>query len=361
MKRIAITAGNILTSLGDLEATWDGLLRGQCGLVAEDFSSVATKYPLGLIQGLAGVGGSWQRLKSVVDRLLEDIPPLHENTRLFCATTKAAVDELIISASDVEGQPYQLADYIKKELGLSTDATTVSGACASGSLAIVQAAMQLAAGECEYALVVGVDLVAQFILAGFDSLKALSLAAAKPFDRNRDGLSLGDGGGWILLSTEDHFVESSATPLAWFEGWGISCDATHITAPCRYASGLKSALKQVLPYSGSRPGGINAHGTGTVYNDAMELLAFRDTYAEQVPVCSVKGALGHSLAAAGVIETMLSVESLHSAFLPPTVGCLEPEDGVNISGSKTLPLLNSSIICCNSGFGGINCVLYLTR
>ncbi len=362
MRKIAITGGNILTPLGDLQATWDGLLRGRSGLAFRSFPSVAREYPVGIIGDLRGTGGSWLRLKNMLDRLLDDMPHLPQGTGLFCATTKAAVDELINSNGAVAGCPHQLGGYIQDRLGFATGATMVSAACASGSLAVARAGMQIAAGACEHALVVGVDVVADFIVAGFDSLKALSTTGAKPFDRHRDGLSLGDGAAWMLLSAHGAMAESTTPPLAWLEDWGISCDATHITAPCRKASGLKALFDRIVATSGKRPGGIHAHGTGTVYNDSMELLAFRDKFDGDVPRCSVKGALGHSLGAVGLIEAMLSVKSLHLQMLPPTVGLVEAEEGAGtISGEQGLPLVNPSVISCNSGFGGVNCALYLTR
>ncbi|MGB3223349.1 MAG: beta-ketoacyl synthase N-terminal-like domain-containing protein [Desulforhopalus sp.] len=377
MEKVVITGGDILTALGDLQTTWKKINAGESGLKRrnissrDNVSSLYSAYPLGLIECLQGQGGSWIRLQFLLDQLLSTLPSLPENTSLFLATTKAAVDELFIAESDQNGQPWHLADYLKEKLQLRGPATTVSGACASGTLAVIQGAMAISAGRCESALVIGVDMVADFILAGFDSLKALSPSIGRPFDRNRDGLSLGDGGGWLLMSSAKVAERAALPVLAGLEGWGITCDATHITAPCRSAGGLKLVLDQVfgsigLPnssdISNSKLGGINAHGTGTVYNDAMELLAFKEKCGCQIPICSVKGAIGHTLGAAGVIETLLSIKSLHEMVLPPTVGLEEPADGTNnLSGYNALPLLTPSILSCNSGFGGINAAVCLSH
>lgn len=361
MKKVAVAAGDIRTSLGNLPSTWQNLMAGVSGLVRKKSQVVSTEYPLGLVEGLEGTGGSWLRLQSFLDLLLANVPDLPADTDLIVATTKAAVDEQLQVGGAKEGQPWQLAEILKKRLHLSGEATTVSAACASGTLAIIQGAMKIMTGSCNQVLVVGIDLVGDFILSGFDSLKALSPSTPKPFDKNRDGLALGDGGGWILLSADDRVGSSSSSVLGWVEGWGISCDATHITAPCRKGSGLKRAFDQLLMSTSSPLGGINGHGTGTVYNDAMELLVFGDKCDPGIPVCSVKGAVGHSLGAAGVVEALLSLQSLAEMVLPPTVGLETPEAGmVNLSGTRALSLVAPSIVSCNSGFGGINAAVHFT-
>jgi 3-oxoacyl-(acyl-carrier-protein) synthase len=224
--------------------------------------------------------------------------------------------------------------------------------------------MAIHSGRCQTALVVAVDLVAEFVLRGFDSLKALSPHSVKPFDKERDGLALGDGGAWLLMSSDREILEQHGIQSL-INRWGIGCDATHITAPCRRGSGLSRVFDQILNgATGERciPGGINGHGTGTGYNDAMEMLVFDEKCGTSVPFCSIKGAIGHSLGAAGLIEVMLSVKSLQEMKLPPTVGLVNPEgDRLNVSGTTSLPIERPSIISCNSGFGGINAGVYLKR
>ncbi len=361
MKNVVIVDGEILTPLGDLMNTWEGLNSGKSGLGLREFPTMTGRWPLGVIEALDENFGSWSRLQSMLDLLLARLPQLPENTQLFCATTKGAVDELIHNPNAGYGQPWQVADYIAKKTGIKGKATTVSGACASGTIAVIQGAMRINAGECDHAFIIGYDLLAKFVLSGFDSLKALSPTAAKPFDRHRTGLSLGEGAGWLLLSAEDKAAPQNKT-MARLDCWSISCDATHITAPCRKASGLILALDKILS-EGSKPiGGVNAHGTGTVYNDAMELLAFGQKCTSGTPVCSVKGALGHSLAAAGIVEVLLTVLSLQHGILPPTVGLEFTEESVcELSGEKALSLLHPSILTCNSGFGGINAAILLAH
>lgn len=362
MKRVVTVAADVLTCLGDLDATWSGLLSCQSGLVSRKMNGFDNKWPLGLIDGLHEPIGSNQRLEILFDRLFQTLPNLPENTSLICATTKGAVDELLDCRNPDSGQPWHIAGQLSERLHTG-ETHTVSAACASGTIAIIQGAMRIAGGECENVLVVGVDLVSRFVLSGFAGLKALSPRGCRPFDGGRDGLSLGEGAGWVLLSSEDNVYWTPGSMTAEVTGWGISCDASHITAPCRNASGLIASLEQAAGGIRTEVGGINAHGTGTIHNDAMELLAFSKVYSRYhtpVPVCSVKGAIGHCLGAAGVIEIALSLKCLNDTILPPTVGLVDAADStVALAGKSPLPLLSPSILSCNSGFGGINAAVLL--
>jgi 3-oxoacyl-(acyl-carrier-protein) synthase len=361
MRKVVVVDGDILTPLGNLQTTWESLLAGKSGIVQQSFGNLKGQWPLGIIAD-SGNDGRWQRFQVVFDRLFSSLPVLPDKTELICATTKGAVDEYLVKDGEHhEGQPWRVAELLASQLSLTGSATTVSAACASGTLAIIQGAMKIVAGECDHVLVVGFDLVGEFILTGFDSLKALSAGGARPFDVHRDGLSLGDGAGWLLLSAEKK-EGASASPLAHLESWGISCDATHITAPCREASGLIDVFDQIIGTSSVPIGGINGHGTGTIYNDAMELRAFTEKCEAGTPVCSTKGALGHSLGATGVIEALLCARSLQHNILPPTVGLVTPEESsCLLSGTQPLHLLYPSVVSCNSGFGGINAALFMTR
>lgn len=360
MRKVAIVQGNCLTPLGDLDQTWAGLLAGEPGLVKQGFGHCHGEWPLGLISQLGADQGGAKRLADMFDILLHDLPALPENTQLICSTTKGGVDDLTTDPHSDAGQPWAVGAELSKRLGLSGSPLMISAACASGAIAVINGAMRIAMGECDNVLVIGFDLISNFVLSGFDSLKALSPDGAKPFDIDRNGLSLGEAGGWLLLSAADEAADESGI-LGLVDGWAVSCDATHITAPCRQGSGLKRVLQQIKQGSGVTIGGINAHGTGTVYNDAMELLAFSECCDDRTPLCSVKGSLGHSLAAAGVIETLLSSKSLHHGFLPPTYGLERAaESRCLVSGQNELPLTSNSILSTNSGFGGINSGILLT-
>jgi 3-oxoacyl-(acyl-carrier-protein) synthase len=373
---VFITGTAAVTALGNLNETWQGLSLGAIALRPLDDTEQKTLE----FSGLAGVvdaldkeAAGHVRMKQLMELLrdqLEPLLPLPDSTGLVLATTKGAVDELSeysstsgVRLSSIPLQPWNLGEYATKMFDITGPVSTVSAACASGTVAVIQAAMHILSGEAETMLVVGVDVLSRFVLSGFAGLQALSRTECRPFDRRRDGLVLGEGAAAVLLSGQAAQGTGDA-PFPILAGWGISCDAVHITAPARDAGGLISALKSAACNAGCRVGGINAHGTATVYNDAMELEAFRQVWGpgKSPPFHSVKGAVGHCLGAAGVIETCMAVRSLEDGMIPPTPGLEEPEDpDMHASGKHGIPLENPSVLSCNSGFGGINAAILISQ
>lgn len=351
MREAVVVHVGATTALGTLDDSWAGLMAGLTGIRPHRLDGV--ERPLGLINGLGEGWGSANRLEALLDRLFQEMPPLAASTPLFAAATKGAADEL-----EGEGQPADLPGMIATRLGLS-GGVLVSGACASGTLAVIQGAFSIVSGRSETAVAVGLDLVSRFVTAGFGSLMALSPQPCRPFDRDRDGLSLGEGAGVLILAEAVHAKGRGWPVLARVSGWGAASDAGHITAPCAKGSGLAAAIRQA---AGERPvGGINAHGTGTPKNDAMELAAFASVWGEEIPpIHGVKGAFGHTLGAAGLIEAALAARSLEAGRLPPTVGLENPVAGHEKSvANEPFPLTAPSVLSCNSGFGGVNAALLL--
>jgi len=204
--------------------------------------------------------------------------------------------------------------------------------------------------------VVGVDHLSEFVLAGFTALKALDPRGCRPFDAARAGLSPGEAGAAMILTRAD-LASGDAVRI---RGWGGSNDANHLTGPSRDGSGLALAIRLALDSSGLRAGDIDyvhAHGTGTPYNDAMESLALAAIFGNQCPpVSGSKGMLGHTLGAAGVIESILCVLTLLDRLLPGTPGLKSPAEGAPSSllyHSKSATTLNH-VLKLNTGFGGIN-------
>jgi len=167
--------------------------------------------------------------------------------------------------------------------------------------------------------------------SGFSALKALSPFPCRPFDRDRKGLSLGEGAAALLLMNAARARRENRNQLGTVLGWGIANDATHITAPAKSGRGLVLAIDQALRSANRKPEeitAISAHGTGTVYNDLTELTAFRQVFGQRkMPIYSIKGAIGHTLGAAGGIEIILGLKSLSNRMIPPTIGFSNPEKG----------------------------------
>jgi 3-oxoacyl-[acyl-carrier-protein] synthase II len=255
---------------------------------------------------------------------------------------------------------------VSMRFGLSAGGININAACASSTIAVARAASLIAAEKCDAVLVVCLDLVSEFVYSGFSALHALSPGVCRPFDRNRDGLTLGEGGAALLLMSRERAAREGRPELGVVAGWGAANDATHITAPARDGCGLIQSVRQALSRAELEPeqiAAISAHGTATPYNDQMELTAFRTLFGERrLPVHSVKGSIGHTLGAAGGIEVALGLKCLEAGTLPATVGLLEPEEaGEGLVSSSAQPICGDYLLSTNSGFGGVNAALILRR
>jgi 3-oxoacyl-[acyl-carrier-protein] synthase II len=255
---------------------------------------------------------------------------------------------------------------LTRKLALQRPGFNISAACASATVAVAQACMRIASGNTEAALVVCADLVTEFVFSGFSALQILSDRPCTPFDRNRNGLSLGEGAAVICLMSPRRARMEGLLPQATLCGWGIAGDAAHITAPDRAGQGLIRAVRHAFRAAGCDPeeiAAVNAHGTGTVHNDRMELNAFRTLFGgRKIFIHSVKGGIGHTLGAAGGIELALSVKSLQENRIPPTIGLSDPEPrGEGHIFSDPLALPPGCLLATNSGFGGVNAALIIDK
>ena len=237
----------------------------------------------------------------------------------------------------------------------------VSQACISGVSALLLAKMYLDSGKFKHVVVSGGDVLSKFIVSGFQSFKALSPARCKPFDSLRDGLSLGEGAATIILgiAEESGLPENSIIVNA----GATSNDANHISGPSRNGEGLLRAIMHTLKgIDTSKLAFINAHGTATPFNDEMEAIALSRANLEHIPVNSFKGYIGHTLGAAGLIETIICSHSLADSLY---VKCL----GFNSLGVTkdikviTEPMAFTGTECLKmaSGFGGCNAVVHLKK
>lgn len=366
MNPVWLTDIAALTSLGDLESTWERLAAGESGI--GQVSHFATNgYVSDSAATIAGLETTEKRsrLDSLLEKLLADLPQLPEGTRLLLATTKGRIDLLergaLAGTSSKGAEMGSLVDDLQRRLGV-VGGVNINAACASSTIALARGAGMIAHGAADAVLVVGVDIVSEFVFSGFSALKGMSPNPCRPFDADRNGLTLGEGGGAVLLMTQEAAERSGRRPRAVLAGWGVASDAHHVTAPARDGCGLIQAVRQAMRLADVEVGavaGISAHGTGTPFNDAMELTAFGTLFDDRlVPLHGVKGALGHSLGAAGVIEAALAVCSLEHGQLPPTVGLQTPDPlTVGPLSAKPLPLKEGLLLSTNSGFGGINAAL----
>ena len=235
----------------------------------------------------------------------------------------------------------------------------VSNACISGVCAQIQAMRELEGGHFDYVVTVGADVQSAFIVSGFQSFKALSVEPCKPFDANRTGLNLGDAAATIVYTRKDTVSQND-----WVACRGaIRNDANHISGPSRTGEGSYRALRAVLgDMNPEKLAFVNTHGTATLYNDEMESVAIERAGLLQVPVNGLKGYYGHTMGAAGILETILSMQAIDDNNILATrgfetIGVTHPL----ILSNQNQPTDKQAFIKLLSGFGGCNAALLMTK
>jgi 3-oxoacyl-[acyl-carrier-protein] synthase II len=246
---------------------------------------------------------------------------------------------------------------------------TVSSACSSGAAAIVQAAIWLEQGHVDRVIAGGADALSLLTLTGFNALGATASEACRPFDARRAGLSLGEGAAFVVLETEVRARERGASVVALLTGWALGAEAHHLTQPEPSGATAVGLMRAALRRAGLHPQDIdyvNAHGTGTIHNDAMEARALREVFGpaiDRVFVSSSKGQLGHTLGAAGAIEAVITVLAVSGGEVPPTGGLQTPDPEAKlrhvVGTGCTAPI--RAAFSNSFGFGGTGCVVVFVR
>ena len=330
---------------GTVRANCDALLAGRDDFAApRHFDGRGRR--LGIDPELDGGTGS--RMARALAKLKNSLPfRIPAGTRLFAATTVGAIDLLEQGAElDTAQEFLHMAERIFGIAG----GTLVSAACASGQTAAALAMRELRRGACRHALVVGGDIASEFVTTGFAALGALSRTVCRPYDAERDGLTLGEGAAALLLGRE-------GPGIGRLVGAAENCDAAHITSPDLSGTGLAAACCEAL--DGLPPDAVIGHGTGTVYNDQAEIAALGTLFpAGTPPLFSLKGNFGHTLGATGVLQIALGLELARRRVLPPQAGLRKAADGANVS-TAARKLAGGRILSLNVGFGGLNSAVVL--
>jgi 3-oxoacyl-[acyl-carrier-protein] synthase II len=255
---------------------------------------------------------------------------------------------------------------VARACGLLGPIVTLSTACSSGAAAIAEACGWIREGGASLMLAGGAESLTVFVLSGFAILQALTRDRMRPFDRRRDGLALGEGAAIVVLEERDAARRRGAPILAEVIGAGISSDAHHMTSPAPGGEGVGRAIAAALHDARLTAGHVsfvNAHGTGTVLNDAAEASALARLFRKgpDVPVNAVKPVTGHTLGASGALEAILCVRAIGDGLLPPTIGCDEPEPQFALDvvrgAVRRQPVATALSLSC--GFGGHNVALLL--
>jgi 3-oxoacyl-[acyl-carrier-protein] synthase II len=387
MHEVLLVRAETVSALGDTRSdTWKRLLAGESAAAPITHFDSAPYYcrSAATIADIAPESEDSSRLIKLLKKLFKTLPnSLPVSCRLIGSTLKGAIDqqEKIWRKAELSNPdnlppekpqplPWTSAKLIADHFSINQPGLTINAACASSTIALSRAASRIAAGFDDCILVWGAEIIPEFVFAGFASIKALTPDCCRPFDQKRNGLILGEGAAALLLMSAEKAEETGSKPLARISGWGIANDAVHLTAPAADGHGLHTACRRALQRATLKPediAAINAHGTATIHNDKMEIATFTELFRKsgkhkKIPLHTVKGALGHTLGAAGALETAIAINSLQEQRLPPTVGLIQPETAIcNQVSSKIQPFSGDNLLLTNSGFGGVNAALILQR
>ncbi|WP_393078183.1 beta-ketoacyl-[acyl-carrier-protein] synthase family protein [Streptomyces sp. LN704] len=411
-RRVVVTGLGAVTPLGvGVGELWRGLLEGRCGireLEGEEFAGLPVRIagtvpvdPVGLLPrpqarrmnrsaqfavlaareawrdagfdpaGTRESGLAPERVGVSVGSILGDASVLVGGDRRLRDRGPRAVSPLTTPMT----VPSQAASQVSLALHITGEARTVTSACASGTEAVGQAIDRIRYGRVDVALAGGAEaVVTPAIMASFAAMRALSshpigsTSPSRPFDRDRDGFVNGEGAGFLLLEAEEHARARGARVYCEAAGWGLSADAHHMAAPDPSGSGVALALRRAVQDAGAHVVDVvhvNAHATATVDGDLAEAGALRAVLGGRVPVTALKGHLGHLQGAAGGVEAVATVLTLHHGLIPPTIGCDVQDDAIGLDvvtkSPRPLPAFGDLALSNSFGFGGHNAVLAFRR
>ena len=258
--------------------------------------------------------------------------------------------------------PYALADFVRRVLGLEGPAAVISTACSSSAKVFGAAARMIGAGLIDAAVVGGVDTLCLTTLYGFHALQLTARGPCRPFDVAREGISIGEAAAFALLEPLEDAADPEAIRLT---GVGESSDAYHMSSPHPDGRGARAAMRQALDNAGLEARQIeyiNLHGTGTPSNDSAEARAVSALFGRTVPASSTKGATGHTLGAAGALEAVICALALRHGLLPGGLNTTTVDPALEVdylTETRRAPL--TRVLSNSFGFGGSNCSLVLER
>jgi 3-oxoacyl-[acyl-carrier-protein] synthase I len=372
MHPVYAIGSNIVSSLGmDTAAHWQAVCSGKTGISRYEDSALsnvpfmASKLDPTQWQAIQMQVKSQNKslspfeqlatysIKKALDNLNDDIDL--QQTIFILATTKGNI-ELLGQVPEDRLLLHHSAKAIANPIGITARPVIISHACVSGVIALQHGKRLLQAGRYKHAIVTGCDRFSRFILNGFQSFQAISDEVCRPFDAARKGVTLGEAAATIILS-----VNKAEGSLGQLMSGASSNDANHISGPSRTGEELAGAISRAISESKLSPSQIDmisAHGTATLFNDEMESKAFDLSGVLHSPVHSFKGYVGHTLGAAGVLESAMTLESIRHQTLIPSAGFENLGVPKAINVTRTLQPANIRYaLKTASGFGGCNAVV----
>jgi len=375
MREVYIVSDNIVSPVGNTSAdNFGNLAKGISGIKLQDDTTLSAQPVYASLinkQSFNGKDNSYTKFEELLIASVKDalekteIKVDDKRTALIISSTKGNIS-LIESGKETKDLKERVslgssAKIVAGHFNFVSQPIVVSHACISGLVAIITGMRLLQSGKYDHAVVTGADVITKFILSGFQSFQAISAEPCKPFDAKRNGITLGEGAATVVLSVNKPISGNTIK----ISGGAVSNDANHISGPSRTGEELYQAISSAMKESGLGKDDIDfisAHGTATVYNDEMEAKAINLAGMEHVPLNSLKGYYGHTLGAAGLIETVISLYSLKENVVLPTPGYKEPGTAkpVNVVNSLKQGEMKACLKTA-SGFGGCNAAIVLQK
>lgn len=387
-KEVYITDYNCVTPLGfDVSSNWNALVEGKSGVglhkiienqepfyasmidsekLDNEFNRFFDSAQKSEIRRLANDNVSFTRLEKMLLLSLKPLVKKHsisEETAFILSTTKGNISllknqETLPESVFLSNLAQKIADFF----GFQTKPIVVSNACVSGVMAIGVAKNMILAGKYKDAFVVAGDEISEFVISGFNSFQAIGTEICKPYDKNRDGINIGEAAAAVYITSIRDKNEKFSFKIL---GDSAINDANHISGPSRTGDGLFASINNAMTeaqVSAEKIDFISAHGTATIYNDEMEAIAFNRMNLQNIPLHSLKAYYGHCLGASGLLESIISMESALNKTLIPSKNFKE----TGTSQSLNIIKENQSaeikyILKTASGFGGCNAAIVLEK
>ncbi len=391
MEKVAVTGLGVISALGNnIQEFKTGLIEGKSGIkpITRFDASAYRNINAGVVEGDYGKDSiSLEYAEDACSQAIKDsgLEIRDEDaTRVGVAIASSLgcvgqFEKLILEKSNSEKShistfkniPHStIAHAISKKYGANGPCVSLDTACASGSSILGYAYDIIRKGQCDVVIAGGVDELSVLSYSGFSGMMNLSKELCKPFDKNRTGILLGEGCGMVVLESYSHAQKRNAHIYCTIAGYGLSNDAYHETQPDPKGEGAEKSIRMALKQAGiseKEVDYINAHGTGTKQNDAMEMKAINaifGEYKENIIVSSIKGEIGHTLGAAGAIEFVATAIAMEEGFVPPTINFSEAMDEYkdwNYAANKSVSREIKCAVSDSFGFAGNCCAIVLRR
>jgi 3-oxoacyl-[acyl-carrier-protein] synthase II len=371
---VVVTGISLVSALGSLSQSWQALLENKTGITFKQPFPEFVPLPLGLINTKPA------DLTNLTETLIKDAlkdakltTPLPNSGVVIGSSrgfqyqwellTQSLQTTGIITKNWLNTLPNTASLIVAKYLQTTAPVIAPMAACATGIWSIFRGYELIKMGECDRVLVGAVESpITPLTIAGFNQIGVLAQTGCYPFDQNREGLVLGEGGAILVLESKELALKRNAKIYGEILGFGISCDAHHVSSPIPTGKTAITAIKDCLERSNLSLGDISyihAHGTSTRLNDETESMIINSLF-DQVAVSSTKGATGHTLGASGAMGAAFCLRALQEQIVPPCVGLKNSEFDLNLVRKATKTNIQNAL-CFSFGFGGQNAILALGK